>query len=199
MKSIHALVALVIATLFTASFTFAGHGEAHGHHEQVTVIVNGEKIDLSSEELEEGDTRQFFTDSGKEVLLTREADGLKLTVDGEDIHLGGLGSHGKGHVMVKRFGAGDHSFTFDHDGDHEDVSVFFGESHEWIHADGDAKVFFLKDHKSPAEHLVDSGVLDQVDEAAAEAILEVLREIEPRHQMRRLILEKAGEGDEVEE
>jgi hypothetical protein len=196
MKSIHALVALVIATLFTATFTFAGDGDAH-HHEEVKMIVNGETINLDLDDLAEGETRQFFTNSGKEVVVTREADGLNLSVDGEEIELGGPGRH----VMVHRTGDGDHDFVFHHDGDvdHEAVSIHLDGDHEWIDADGDAKVFIMKAHGSPAQHLIDSGVLDQVDETAREAILEVLRELEPKHEVRRMVFQKKGEGDDGEE
>ena len=189
MKSIHALVALVIATLFTATFTFA-EPDKH-HHEEVKVMVNGEKLSLELDDLEEGETRQFFTDSGKEVLITREADGLNISVDGEEIELGGK----ERHVMVKRLGDGDQSFVFHHDGDSntEDVRIHLGSDHEWVDADG-TKVILMKAPKSPAQHLIDSGVLDQVDETAREAILEVLRGIEPQH----IFLEEKGEDTDGE-
>ena len=208
MKTMHALIAIAIATLFTTAFTFASPDESiviQDHRMQVIALgEDGEALDIDLSDLEEGETRQFFTDSGKEVVATRTEDGITLEVDGKTIEL--LGAHHiSAHtehdvqvhsdgtkVIVKQLGGEDGHFSFFHS-DSEDIEVH-GE-HHWVSADG-AQVFVMGEHKTPADTLLESGVLDQVDESTREEILEVLRQAEPRHAVKRILLEKKDDGED---
>ena len=61
-------------------------------------------VDLDGEDLEIGESRQIFTESGKEILISRSEEGLNVTVDGEAIDVGAL-HEGHGHggdVQVHR-------------------------------------------------------------------------------------------------
>lgn len=49
-------------------------------------------IELEADDLEIGESRQFITDSGKEVVITRTEDGVDITIDGEELDLPALGS-----------------------------------------------------------------------------------------------------------
>lgn len=48
-------------------------------------------IKLDGDDLKIGESRQFITDSGKEVVVTRTEDGLDVTVDGESLDLPSFG------------------------------------------------------------------------------------------------------------
>ena len=71
---------------------------------QFKIVVAGDDADafrFEADDLEVGESRQFFTDSGKEVLVTRTEDGLDIEVDGEELDIRGL--H-KQHVIIRTDG-----------------------------------------------------------------------------------------------
>lgn len=214
MKYIHALIALASAALFTATFTFAGDkGDVEvGHEVKLMVMSDAESIEIDGSDLEVGETRQFFTDSNKEVLVSREEDGFSITIDGEEVFTGGghffqgdalhgHGSHAGSHekIFIQHLG----------DGEGQDikiiradgiVDVLADQEVEWQGGAGARKLVVraLDDLKSPAQHLEESGVLDKVDETTREEILKVLQDAALHHRVgtHRIIIEKGQEDDD---
>ena len=193
MKTIHAILALIFATLLVTAFSFAAEPEHEvKRHVQIKVAADDDMIAIDADDLEIGETRQSYTESGKEVLITRVEGGLKLEVDGKEIDLGL--SHGEGHhamfmsgdedakVVVRSLsGEEGHGYAFIHgevDGEHHWVQK--GEGGE------DVNIFI--ERFSPADHLLKSGVLDDVDEETREKILATLREMEPHKRIQKKII-----------
>jgi len=210
MKIIHAIIALAIATLCTATFSFA-HGEDEGmeeRHIKLLVMDGSESIEIDGSDLAVGDSQQLLTDSGKEVIISREEDGYTVTIDGEEIQIGG-GHHMKGllhgmhdshsKIFVKHCsdGGGDGHKCIGADGE---IDVLIDQDFEWHETDGKHRVMVMGmgDLKSPAQRLLDSGVLDKVDDETREEILEVLRDATPHRRIgaHRIFIEKHGDGDE---
>ncbi len=79
----------------------------------VTIAINSEELGFDWRELhgmQEGENRSIVDESGRNILITREADGFTLNIDGEIIELPML------------FG-GYHSMVWAEDGDEVDVNV----------------------------------------------------------------------------
>ena len=192
MKTVHKILALLFATLLVSAVSFAA--EPHIQHKIELKLDGADHIAIETDDLEVGETRQFFTDSGKEVVLTREEDGLKIEVDGEELE---LGLHGGGHhafvnvyggsdktvVIQKLGGDGAHAFAFGHGEGH-------GELH-WVEKGEHGEGFsFVIERPSAADHLIESGVLDDLDEETRQNILDTLNELEPRlHVAKRVVVD----------
>lgn len=190
MKTQYAILALVFASLLTAAASFAaGEPEAH-HHVKIKIDDGSELIDVDAENLEVGEARESYTDSGKKVLITRTEKGYELEVDGKKIDLGM--SHGDGaessvfvhgdhtsKVIVRAGGDKDVDYAFVHgDGEHTWVEHGDHGEHTWIaHGEGGDGVFVIKTRKA-SEHLLESGVLDDLDEDTRQRILDTLKEVE---------------------
>ncbi len=194
MKTMQAILALIVATLVTGTFTFA-HEEGEvdietKHRIKLELATDGEPLLIEADDLEIGETRQIYTESGKEVVLTRTEEGVELTVDGEAVELGmHHGTHGLHHistsghgdtkVFIKRLGDGE-------EGEHE-VHYTYGEGEgevmHWVSAAEEARAFaFHIETKSAVDHLLEAGVLDDLDSAKREEILDALRELEGPHE-----------------
>lgn len=188
MKRIRFFTPLLAALLALAAAGFA-HEEKHAM--KVKIVGDGDAIEVG--DLEVGETRQFFTDSGKEVVVTREEHGYELSVDGREIDVVSPGDH-HGAAVV----------TIDREGDdgkidvrikkkivrvHDDENVFFfsgdeGGEHEghevivWTGDGGDGEghpTFTMSiDAKSVADRVLESGVLDRFDEATRREILDAI-------------------------
>ncbi len=188
MKTIHAILALLFATLFVSAFSFAGEDVDAEHRVKIKIQKDGELIDLDAQDMEIGETRQSFSDSNKEVLLTRTEEGYDLTVDGEQIDIGM--AHGDHHsvfvhrgdsdakVIVRKILGGEghgegHGYHFIHG---EEGDEDHGE-HRWIQHGDDTNVIVIE-RVNPADHLLESGVLDGLDEETRQNILDSLAEIE---------------------
>ncbi len=81
--------------------------------DDVTIEINSDTLGFDWRELhgmQEGENRSIIDESGRNILVTREADGFTLNIDGEIIELPML------------FG-GRHSMAWTADGDETDVSV----------------------------------------------------------------------------
>ena len=89
------LTALVAALLFGAT-VLAETME----HKSISIVVDGEhggdytslyfnsaQMGFELTELQEGESRTFVDEEGRNVMVTREADGFKLNVDGETVAL----------------------------------------------------------------------------------------------------------------
>lgn len=86
------------ACVLAAAILISGQtraGEEHETHAFKIVIADdgsdADVIKLDGDDLEIGESRQFITDGGKEVVITRTEDGLNVTVDGEDLSLPSFG------------------------------------------------------------------------------------------------------------
>ncbi len=79
----------------------------------VTIAINSEELGFDLRDLhsmQEGENRSIIDESGRNILVTREADGFTLNIDGEIIELPML------------FG-GHHAMAWSEDGDEVDVNV----------------------------------------------------------------------------
>lgn len=193
MNKVRIFVTLITALAVTGTFVFA-HEVEERHHMKIKLGADAEAIEV--EDMEIGETRQFFTEDGKEVVITREEQGHKLTVDGKEIDIFSPGGHhgasvididgeeGEGHVnvfvkkMVMGGGEGDGDenvfvFSGDDEGEH-------GEHFVWTEEGGDdanVSVFVTK-KKDVLSHVLESGVLDQLDTATRDEIVRVIKEAE---------------------
>ena len=167
--------------------------------------------------MEEGDTRQFFTDNNVEVTVTRLADAFEIQVDGEDEPLTISVPHGDHH--------GDFDYDIDCDGDDCDQHVFV---HKIMHGDGgaifhgdDGHRVVIKEHTGDmvwvgddegeghsnvrihriggdsAARLLESGALDDLSPEKREEILDALRGPHGAHGATvKVIKRKTADGDE---
>ncbi len=197
MKTIHAILALIFATLLVSAFSFAAEPEHEiKHHIKLKIADGDDVVAVDAADLEVGETRQSYTESGKEVLLTRLEKGYQLVVDGKEIDLGL--SHGEGHgahkevyhfsgdedakVMIRTMGGEEgHNYAFIHGSGEGD--------HHWVEKgeDGEDVDIFIE-RFSPADHLLKSGVLDDLDEGKRQEILDALREMEPHKRIQKKII-----------
>lgn len=119
MKALLPLACVLAAAILVSGQTRAG--EDHGEpiiEKKIKIVVaedggdaQAEVIRLDGDDLEPGESRQFLTDSGKEVVITRNDDeSLTVTVDGKDIELPAVhdidididGADGNSMVFVKK-------------------------------------------------------------------------------------------------
>ncbi len=194
MKPFHAILAALAASLLVSTFSFAAGDPEAKHRIEIKIAADDEMVTIDADDLKMGETRQSFTDSGKEVLVTRTEDGIQLEIDGKEIDVDM--PHGEGHhamfnmtgdedkkVVIRKFhgdGAGDeHGYHFIHAGDGEDVNLVI-------------------EHFSAADRLAESGVLDDLDEAKRQEILDALRAMEPKqiHKQVRMKIHEEHDGDQ---
>ena len=171
------------ALIAVAGVAIADDPEVHIEREfKVLVDGDAEAIEVDIDDMEVGETRQHFTDSGKEVLITKTEDGHTLEIDGKTIEIGGEGhafhAHSFGHenakVIVKRFDS-EEGFHFIH-ANGDEVTVDVDEDFQWVQGD-EAKAFHvlhLGDHGA-AQRLEASGVLDDLSDEKRQQILDALR------------------------
>ncbi len=211
MKTIHAILALIVATLFVSAATLAGAEPEIQHRIKLKIQHDDELVAIDAENMEVGETRQSYTESGKEVLFTRTEDGYRLEVDGEEIELDL--PHGKGHhTMIRTHGGEDAKVIvrkFGHDCEHgEDrahgadckhgYAYLHTDDHHWVEkGEGGEEVHIEIERTDPADYLLESGVLDGLDEATRQKILDTLREMTPHKRIEKRVVVKVDE--EVEE
>ncbi len=197
MKPIHTISALLLIALIAPAFSFAAEPEVE-HRIAIKVMADGEMIEIDAGGMAIGETRQSYTDSGKEVLVTRTEDGYQLEVDGKeiDVDLPG-GAHGDGHhavfnmdssegkkVIIKKLGGdGDaHGYHFIHgDGEPHDGA------HHWVHKGDGEDVDIVIEHVSAADRLEESGALDDLSDEKRQEILDALRAGEGSHQIHKQV------------
>lgn len=161
----------IAATLLVTSALLAGEG----HVERHLKLALGDPADvlvIEDDDMEPGETRQFFTESGKEVVITRTEEGRTIEIEGKTIEIPEnpanfvfSGEEGVRKVIVKEM------HTVDGDAHHA-FRFHTGDENEGPH------VMVL--HRGlPSKHLAESGVLDDLDAETRERILDTLREIEP--------------------
>ncbi len=206
MKPIQAISALLLAILLAPALSFAAGEPERQHRIAIKVAADDELIEIDGSDMEPGETRQSYTDSGKEVLVTRTEEGYRLEVDGKEIDVdlpGGDGHHamfnmesseGK-KVIIRKFegeGEGDgHGYHFIHGGEGD---------HHWVHQGDGEDVDVVIERLSAAERLAESGVLDDLSEEKRQEILDALREMEPHeiHKQVRVMIEEEIEEEHDE-
>lgn len=229
MKRTHSLTILAGLAAMLLLLPLAAAADEHIEREIKIKIVTdaGEALDLDLGDLEVGDTRQFFTDDGTEVTVTRTEAGYQVEVDGEtetlfipSLHGGHGCPDGEANCEVEVRCEGDpedcerNVFVRKHvmvAGDGEGAAVFHGEDGEhvvierssddmvWVGGDEEGAHVMIKHMGDPAQHLIDSGVLDDLPEAKRQEILDALRAAHPPHGKRIMKIkskEKGGDGSE---
>lgn len=86
MKSARTAALFTLGLMALLSYTaLAGDAEVKTRFKLITPEIG--KLDLDLEPLEEGESKTFTTDSGKEVTITRTEEGYTLDVDGKEIKI----------------------------------------------------------------------------------------------------------------
>lgn len=238
---------LVFGALVATALAFAtfAHADEEVKVEALIKLVlddeHAEVIELDASDMEIGDSRQLYTESGKEVVVTRGENGFEITVDGEDLDLPTVhqqkkvvivkahgehdGEHDELHEVIIH-GEGDYKshsaykfvisgegeggeHVFHHSGDGSHHAVFISESGETTDVDVDSEGFawatgegakvMRVDGSSAAEHLEESGALDNLDEATRERILEALRKHQDGSKVRLIVTGSDDDDDEPHE
>ncbi len=208
MKTTHAISALLLIALLAPAVSFAAEEPEIERRIAIKIMADDELVEIDADNLAIGETRQSYTDSGKEVLVTRTEDGYRIEVDGEEVDVelpGGEGHHAFMHmesgegkkVVIRKFegeGEGGHGFHFIHGGE--------GEGHHWVQKGDGEDVNVVIERFSAADRLAESVVLDDLSEEKRQEILDALREAEPHQihkQMRVRIEEEIHEEHEEEQ
>lgn len=119
---------------------------------QIKVIADagGEAVELDLSDLEVGETRWITSDSGKEVGITREENGYRLDIDGEETFIMSPGDDMHNRIMVHA--------TSEGEGLHESMS------NVWV-TGGDAEVIHLDGMASDGVFISGLGDLDEYQKA----------------------------------
>lgn len=188
---------LALAFVVLAAPGAASSGDPHQEHSharrELKILVAGdpdEAVEIAND-LEVGESRQLFTDSGKEVLVTRNEEGYAIEVDGKSIEVE-VGDDSP--AWFEKVGDGTMEIELHEleDGGH---GFFFATG------DDDEAVHEVRLHRESAlEHLLASGVLDEVDAATRQKIIDTLKEIErPRIVSKKVIVVRTGEDDDKDD
>lgn len=159
LRRILALAVLPAAVLMLATPTWAekpswaeDSGERH-----VTVKIKvmaddgGEMTELDLSDLAVGETRWITSDSGKDIGITREVDGYRLDIDGEETFIATPGDGAHNRVMVRAIGHG--------------VNAGLHESMQNVWVTGDQQVIHLDGEGSPGVFISGLGDLDENQKA----------------------------------
>ncbi len=164
------------------------------------ILAGDELVELDLSELEIGESQQTYAADGTQIVATRTEDSYTIQVGDEEeivVSTGGHGVHfnaggGEGHQVIIRkhisemTGDGSHSVFINSDGDALQIEVD-EDSYQWISGDDDESAHAAMAHvirmqtTDPAQRLIDSGVLDELDAATRQKILDELRKVESPH------------------
>lgn len=174
------VAALLVAVPFVLSAGHDGKHEAR-HEVKIKIMQDGELLDLDLDGLEVGESRDFKSDSGKEVVVTRTDDGFDVSVDGKKLDIMKFHADGKGdgHRVIrieKRMGDGDKA-----EGKEHKVIVLSGDEAGTIHADAEAFAFVQGDGGT-LESVLKSGALDKLDPKTREEVIEALKKAFAEHE-----------------
>jgi hypothetical protein len=185
------LGALVLVAAAGAAVLHAGDG-AERSTLKMKLDRDGEAdrieiVDL--DELEVGDSRDYTTDSGKSVTVTRDEEGFALVLDdGKTIRVGDPGAlHGEGHLPMKL-----RRIEIDGDGEPQQI-VISGEPreqrlfvrHRGQGGHGEQSFAFSTDGREPHLLVAGHGLLERIersekfqalDDATRELVRELVRE-----------------------
>ena len=155
MNKIRFFAALVTVLLAITGLAVAHEGDGH----KMKVVLGGDADTFELGELEVGETRQFFTESGKEVVITRSEDGYEVNVDGKEINILSPGHHSASFVKIDR-DSGDGEATFDvmvkgFTGSHGDDNVFIVKGE----GDGEGEHSYVWHGEDGEEHQIEANVM----------------------------------------
>lgn len=225
-KILSVVCALTIAGAFTQQALAGEVHTVEEHQVKVVVAGGGdaEVIQLDGDDLEVGESRQIITEDGKEVVITRTESGFEVTVDGESLDLPPLHGHGTT-VDIDVEGDGHHKVirkvftTTAGEGDANAVFVVAGDEGHGETFDikvkkvgGHAMAFVTEDGKTVqldglgdvewhaegglAEHLKESGALDDLTEEQKAKVLDALKSFAPQHRVMVLKTDEEHPGEE---
>jgi|GEM_PF-4552622 len=170
---------------------------------RLKIMADDDLLDLDLSDLAVGESQQLYTESGKEVVVTRSEDSFEIQVEGRDEPI--IVHTGAGHAYafdveaacqdaddcLHRVIVNSDVEVADHDGDEVHSMVFIGEDGD-AHALGDQASVWVsaKDEENgeglhvirvgggedAAQKLLASGALDGLDLAKRQEILDALRE-----------------------
>lgn len=207
------LACLLIPTAGVALASDDGDIVVHERH-HIKLKLDEAMDVIEVDDLEIGESRQFFTDEGKEIVVTRGEDGVDITVDGEEIDMPkkirverlheevrGDGEQGEHKVIIRSGHSDGHNNVWVTSGDEgkaivEIENLVDGHEMHWVSSDGtDIQIR----RSSAADHLKKSGALDGLDEDERQAILDALEEFDSESPHRKMIfIEKDEDGDDSE-
>ncbi|MEM8998549.1 MAG: hypothetical protein AAGF23_27430 [Acidobacteriota bacterium] len=194
------------AALAVPSVVIAGDGGGpRGAHVVVKGETRTETFTVDGDDLDIGESRQFFTEDGEEVVVLRTESGFEVSVDGEDVlngeanvhvsdiddgdtHIQLIGTGGEPDMNVKVVRVnGESSVEIDGESGHRMVFVSNSEGRSGQGSDGgpdviwvgseDTYAFTLGDSKTALEHLKSAGVLDKLDDETREKVLKAIEEV----------------------
>lgn len=174
--------ALLAALLVAVPFALLAGDDAKTDAKRevkIKIMQDGDLIDLDLDDLGVGETRDFKSDSGKDVVVTRTDEGFDVTVDGKKIELFKdlTGDEGGGHRVIrieKRTGEGDNVEVKEHK-----VVVLSGDKAGTIHSDGESYAFV--EGGGTLDEVLKSGALDKLDAKTREEVIEALKKAFAAH------------------
>lgn len=195
------LLALLISTLLALTTVVVADEPEIERHVKLKIVADGETLDVELDDLEVGDSQQFFTENGTEFVVTRTEDAYEFDIEGRDEPIVvSTSEHGAyaynyntacegddcpRHVVIKKDvhidgegeGSGRRMIFMSTDGDTH-VTEGEGGAMTWIEGDGDGEgLHFIHagGGEAAAERLLESGALDDLDEAKRQEILDAVR------------------------
>jgi hypothetical protein len=188
------LAALLVAVPFAA---LAGDDAEVKHQVKIKIVQDGDLIDVEADDLEVGESREFKSESGKDVVITRTEEGFDVTVDGKKIELlqNITNGEGGGHRVIrieKRTGDGE---DVEVEKEHK-IVVLSGDEAGTINADGHAIAFVHGEGTLDA--VLKSGALDKLDAKTREEVIAALKKAfaahDGKHQIK--VIVKTDDKDE---
>lgn len=116
----------------------------------VNLAFGGENLDFDLHDMQEGENRSIVDDSGRTILVTREADGFRFDVEGKSI-------------KVPAFEGGHHGAVYIGDAGAEDVDV---------HVMGNASTTTLRARPAPGSMIMTEKPVDDATRQAIESLLQ---------------------------
>lgn len=195
----------VVGALVLASAGFAApDATIHEEREEIVKIMLGddpsalEMIHLDVTDLEIGESHVAQTESGKTVEVVRTESGFETWIDGERLDIPEIrekkiviertNDDGDHEHRIETFvigGDGTEKHVFAHGGEGQHRMIFVSEDGSTTRLEGEGSAYAWSTggeglvrlrENSAADHLLESGVLDELDDDTRERILETLRE-----------------------
>lgn len=192
----------LVFTLFAAPLLAGGEVSVVKKHSAKVVIADDSESDIfeiDGADLDVGESRQFFTEEGEEVVILRTETGFEISVggdeittDGDDVRIIQIGSEEatQVHVVdgdtsefrVMSFEGGSEVSVDDGTGKRmvfvstDDLHGDHDADHRVIWVDsGDAHGYSMGDHRFAVQYLRSSGALDKLDDDTRKKVLEALQ------------------------
>lgn len=201
--SLSTLIAFALVAMTSVVVTGAAIADEPEIERQVKlkIVADGDTLDAELGDLEIGESQQLFTQEGNQVVATRTEEGYELDIEGRDEPiLVRTGDHAYAfsfdtdcegddcprHIAVTKdieidgegHGAGRRMVFI---GDNDDIHVVGDDDGDmtWIEhegaGEGGVHVIRSGDGAAAAERLIESGALDDLDDAKRQEILDALR------------------------